>query len=84
MKKVILGATLGAAAGVTLGYLARMAYEKGYLDSMSDSVHEFAFKTKRKFKDAVDSSQNQMEYLKDKAKYEMSKNKRKRTEIAGK
>ena len=83
MKRVVLGTAIGAAAGVTLGYLARMAYEKGYFDHISDSIHEFAFKTKKKIKDAVDSCQNEMEYLKDHAEYEMKRNKRKLAEMEG-
>ncbi len=81
MKKMILGTTLGAAVGITLGYLARMAYEKGYFDQVSDNMHEFAFNAKKKFKNAVDVGQNEMEYLKDRAEYEMKKNKRKQVEI---
>ena len=80
---MVLGTTIGAAVGVTLGYFARMAYEKGYFDHISDSMHEFAFKTKKKIKDAVDSCENEMEYLKDHAEYEMRKNKRKQVEMAG-
>jgi len=81
MKRMFLGAAIGAAVGITLGYLARMAYEKGYFDELSDNMHEFAFKAKKKFKDAVDTGQNQVEYLKDRAEYEMKKSKKKQTEV---
>ncbi len=83
MKKVILGTVLGAAVGITLGCLAKAAYERGYFDSVSDSMHDFAFKTKKKIKNAVDTGKNEMEYLKEKAEYEIGKQKRKHAEIAG-
>jgi hypothetical protein len=83
MNKMVLGASIGAAAGITLGYLTRMAYDKGYFDRISDSMHELAFKAKKKFKDAVDSGQNGMEYLKDRAEYEMRKNKRRVAAMEG-
>lgn|GEM_PF-59619 len=80
---MVLGATIGAAAGLTLGYLTRMAYDKGYFDQLSDSMHELAFKAKKKFKDVVDTGQNSVEYLKDRAEYEMRKNKRRLAEMEG-
>ncbi len=77
MKKVFLGVTLCAAAGITLAYLTKVAYEKGYFDSISDDLHEFAFKTKKKIKNAVDTGKNEIEYRKSQAEYEIGKRKRK-------
>ncbi len=82
MKKIVLGTALGATVGIALACLAKAAYERGYFDSVSDSMHNFAFKTKKKFKNAVDTGKNEIEYLQDKAEYEIGKHKRKRAGVA--
>jgi len=63
MKKVLLGAALGAAAL----YLVKRSKEDGGLEKMCDEMKDYAGKVKKNAKDTWDKGVNQAEYLKDRA-----------------
>ncbi len=69
MKDLILGLFVGAA----IGYVVGMAKERGTMDDLCDEVNDLGRRTKRLFKNAVDKTKNQAEYLKDSAEYEINK-----------
>ena len=73
MKKVLVGAAVGLAAGVVIYKL----YQQGKLDGVCDNMNKFALKTKKNFKNAVDVGRNQAEYIKDKLEYEYENGKEK-------
>ncbi|MBD8388028.1 hypothetical protein [Dysgonomonas sp. BGC7] len=78
MKKVLIGAAVGLAAG----YVLYRLYQDGKLDGICDSANKFATKAKRDLKNAVDVSKNQVEYLKERAEYGVNKAKEKLDEIS--
>jgi len=69
MKDLIVGLAVGA----VFGYLARASQERCTIDQLNDNVNEFAGKAKNKIKDAIDKGKNKVEYLKDRAEYELNK-----------
>ena len=75
MKKVLLGAALGAAAV----YLAIKLHKEGKLDGVYDNLNAFASKAKRDFRNVVDPGKNQVEYLKDRVEYGIQSGKEKLT-----
>ena len=73
MKKVLIGTAIGLAAGYAIYKLA----QQGKLDCLCDDVNKFAGKTKRNFKNMVDTGKNQAEYIKDRIEYEYENGKEK-------
>ena len=77
MKKILIGTAVGLAAGVVLYKL----YQQGKLDGLCDDVNKFAGKTKKNFKNLVDVSKNQAEYVKDRLEYQFENGKEKLSEL---
>lgn len=71
MKDLIVG----IAVGVVIGYLARISQENYICTGkhLNDDMNELASKAKYKIKDAIDKGKNKVEYLKDRAEYEINK-----------
>jgi len=69
MKDLIVGLAVGA----VFGYIMRASQERCSVDHLNDNVNEFASKAKNKIKDAIDIGKNKVEYLKDRAEYELNK-----------
>lgn len=69
MKKVLLGAAVGAG----LAYVVSKLHKQGKLDSFYDDVNKFANKAKRNFNIATDLGKNQVEYIKDRVDYKVNK-----------
>jgi len=71
MKDLIVG----LAVGIVIGYLARISQEN-YIctgGDLNDDLNDFSSRAKNKIKDAVDKGKNKVEYLKDRAEYELNK-----------
>ncbi|NDW19732.1 hypothetical protein D0T53_12540 [Dysgonomonas sp. 216] len=71
MKKIVLGALVGAAAG----YCIRKLQEQGKFDSISDKMHNFKYKAKRNANIAMDLAKSEAAYVKDKIGYNIEKGK---------
>jgi ElaB/YqjD/DUF883 family membrane-anchored ribosome-binding protein len=82
MNKMLIGTAIGTAVGVSLAVLAKMAKDRGYIDQVSDSVSDLAYKAKRKAKTLMDASTNEVEYLKDQAEQQLKKGKKKLEDLA--
>lgn len=61
MKRFLLGATLGVAAG----YYLRKLQEEDYFEKLEDRFDDFLAKSKKKLKNLKDVAQNEAEYIKD-------------------
>lgn len=61
MKKFLLGATLGVAAG----YYMRKLQEEDFFEKLEDRFDDFLAKSKKKLKNLKDITQNEAEYIKD-------------------
>lgn len=71
MKKVLVGAVLGAAAV----YVVARLYKQGKFDGFCDDMNKFAMKAKRNLRNAADVGKNQVEYIKDRIEYEFENGK---------
>ena len=71
MKKVLIGAALGAVAL----YAVSRLYKQGKLDGFCDDMNKFASKAKRNLKNVADVGKNQVEYIKDRVEYELNNGK---------
>lgn len=63
MKKLLIG----AAAGIGLALIIYKLAESGKLDCVRDDLDKLSDKAKKKLKDGIDVSKNQLEYLKERA-----------------
>ncbi|NMA74849.1 MAG: hypothetical protein GX963_11970 [Bacteroidales bacterium] len=61
MKRFLLGAVLGAAAG----YYVRKLQEEDYFEKLEDRFDDFLAKSKKRLKNIKDVTQNEAEYIKD-------------------
>lgn len=76
MKKVLIGAVLGAAS-VAATYVIVKMYKEGKFDGPFNDLNTFVSKRKRDLKNVVDTSKNQLEYLKDRVEYGVQSGKEK-------
>lgn len=65
MKNVLIG----IAAGIAIGYVLRKMEDDGKFKCIHDDMNELADKAKKKFKDVVDKSVNQVEYVADRVEH---------------
>lgn len=63
MKRVFIG----VAAGIGVSLLVYKLAKDGKLDGICNDMTQIADKTKRSFRNSLDVSKNQLEYLKDRA-----------------
>ena len=63
MKKVILGLVIGSA----VGYCVRKMQDDGQFDCVCNSAQRLFRKSKRSFKNIVDITKNEVNYLRDSA-----------------
>lgn len=73
MKKILIGAALGAAAVYVIAKLQK----EGKLEHLCDNWNVFSSKAKRDLKNVVDAGKNQVEYIKDRVEYEYQNGKEK-------
>ena len=73
MKRAVIGIMAGAA----ISLLAYTLYKKNKDGVLGDELHDLTSKAKKNFKNMVARTENQMEYVKDKASYNLKKGKRK-------
>ncbi|WP_029903417.1 hypothetical protein [Prevotella sp. 10(H)] len=71
MKKVLVGAALGAAAI----YAVSKMYKQGKLNTLCNDVSDMAMKAKRNLRNVADMGKNQVEYVKDRVEYEFTNGK---------
>lgn len=69
MKSLLIGMTIG----VAIGYIVRKMEDEGKFDQLHDEVSGLADKTKKTFKNAVDTGKNQVEYAKDRVESAVDK-----------
>lgn len=77
MKKILIGTAIGLAAGVVIYKL----YQQGKLDGVCNDMNKFTGKTKKNFKNLVDVSKNQAEYVKERLEYGFENGKEKLSEL---
>jgi len=78
MNKLVVGSVVGAA----LIFAAYKLKKGGELEIIGDRVNRFAGRTRRNFKNAMASFENQTEYLKGRARYEMNKMQKRKEKLS--
>lgn len=68
MKNVWLGVALGA-AGVAATCLIVKLYKEGRLDGVCNDLNTFVSRRRRDLKNVVDTSKNQLDYMKERVEY---------------
>lgn len=69
MKKVLIGAAVGAAVVCVVAKL----YKQGKFDSLCDDVNKLGLKAKRNLKIIGDAGKHEVEYIKDRVEHELDK-----------